>query len=105
MPLIYLIAGESSGDALGARLMAALRARRPDLAFAGIGGEAMTAQGFASLFPLHDLALMGLLEVLPRLAHLRRHIVGALHAERLDRPQYAKGEARAVDGHHHGGSA
>ena len=74
MPLIYLIAGESSGDALGARLMAALRARRPDLAFAGIGGEAMTAQGFASLFPLHDLALMGLLEVLPRLAHLRRRL-------------------------------
>jgi lipid-A-disaccharide synthase len=74
VPLIYLIAGESSGDALAARLMAALSARRPDLTFAGIGGEAMAARGFASLFPLHDLALMGLLEVLPRLAHLRRRL-------------------------------
>jgi lipid-A-disaccharide synthase len=72
--LIYLIAGESSGDVLGARLIAALRARQSDLAFAGIGGEAMAAQGVASLFPMRDLALMGLLEVLPRLAHLRRRL-------------------------------
>ena len=72
MPLIYLVAGEASGDVLGARLMAALRARRPDLVFAGIGGEQMASQGLASLFPLSDLALMGLLEVLPRLHHLRR---------------------------------
>ena len=52
MPLIYLVAGEASGDVLGARLMAALRARRPDLAFAGIGGEQMASQGLASLFPM-----------------------------------------------------
>jgi lipid-A-disaccharide synthase len=72
--LIYLVAGESSGDELGARLVAALRARRPQLGFAGIGGEAMAAKGVASLFPMHDLALMGLLEVLPRLIHLRRRL-------------------------------
>jgi lipid-A-disaccharide synthase len=72
--LIYLVAGEASGDVLWSRLIAALRARRADLAFAGIGGEAMAAQGVASLFPLQDLALMGLLEVLPRLAHLRRRL-------------------------------
>jgi lipid-A-disaccharide synthase len=72
--LIYLIAGEASGDVLGARLITALRARRADLAFAGIGGEAMAAQKVASLFPMQDLALMGLLEVLPRLAHLRRRL-------------------------------
>jgi lipid-A-disaccharide synthase len=72
--LIYLIAGESSGDVLGARLIAALRARRPELGFAGIGGEAMAEQGVASLFPMHDLALMGLVEVLPRLTHLRRRL-------------------------------
>ena len=52
VPLIYLVAGEASGDVLGARLIAALRARRPDLAFAGIGGEQMASQGLASLFPL-----------------------------------------------------
>jgi lipid-A-disaccharide synthase len=74
VPLIYLVAGEASGDVLGARLMAALRTRRPDLAFAGIGGEQMASQGLASLFPLGDLALMGLLEVLPRLRHLRRRL-------------------------------
>jgi lipid-A-disaccharide synthase len=74
MPLIYLIAGETSGDLLGARLMTALRARRPDMAFAGVGGEAMTALGLTSLFPLQDLALMGLLEVLPRLRQLRARL-------------------------------
>ncbi len=74
MTLIYLIAGEASGDVLGARLMTALRARQPDLRFAGIGGERMQAQGLDSLFPLHELALMGLLEVLPNLRRLKRRL-------------------------------
>jgi lipid-A-disaccharide synthase len=74
VPLIYLVAGEASGDVLGARLMAALRARRHDLRFAGIGGEQMAVQGLASLFPMQDLAVMGLLEVLPRLNHLRHRL-------------------------------
>ncbi|MGC1409388.1 MAG: lipid-A-disaccharide synthase [Acetobacteraceae bacterium] len=74
MSLIYLVAGEPSGDVLGGRMMAALGTQRPDLAFAGIGGEQMAAQGLASLFPMQDLALMGLLEVLPRLHHLRRRL-------------------------------
>jgi lipid-A-disaccharide synthase len=74
MTLVYLVAGEASGDALGARLMAALRARRADLAFAGIGGTQMAAHGLHSLFPMRDLALMGLLEVLPRLRQLRHRL-------------------------------
>jgi lipid-A-disaccharide synthase len=74
MPLIYLIAGEASGDAIGSRLMHALAARRPDMEFAGIGGEAMAAQGLASLFPMRDLALMGLLEVIPRLRDLKARL-------------------------------
>ena len=74
MTLIYLIAGEASGDVLGARLIAALRARRPELRFAGIGGERMQAEGLDSLFPLHELALMGLLEVLPNLRRLKRRL-------------------------------
>jgi lipid-A-disaccharide synthase len=73
-PLIYLIAGEASGDVLGGRLMAALRARRPDLRFAGIGGAHMAQHGLTSLFPLRELALMGLLEILPRLTSLRRRL-------------------------------
>jgi lipid-A-disaccharide synthase len=72
--LIYIVAGEASGDALGARLLAALRARRPELAFAGIGGERLAEQGMASLFPMGELALMGLIEVLPNLRSLSRRM-------------------------------
>jgi len=72
MTLLYLVAGEQSGDEIGARLMAALARRRADLSFAGIGGAAMAAQGLESRFPLEELALMGFLEVLPRLNRLRR---------------------------------
>ena len=71
MPLIYLIAGEQSGDVLGARLMHAIRMRRPGIAFAGIGGSAMAEQGLTSLFPIRALSLMGLLEVLPKIFELR----------------------------------
>ena len=60
-PLIYIVAGETSGDVLGARLMAALRAARPDLGFAGIGGPAMVAQGLDPLFDMQQLAVMVLL--------------------------------------------
>ncbi len=71
MPLIYLIAGEQSGDVLGTRLMRAIKARRPDIAFAGIGGSEMAGQGLVSLFPIRELSLMGLLEVVPRIVRLR----------------------------------
>lgn len=71
MPLIYLIAGEQSGDALGARLMRAIKLRRPDSRFIGIGGSAMINEGLVSLFPIRELSIMGLLEVLPRIMRLR----------------------------------
>ena len=74
MPLIYLIAGEQSGDLLGARLMRAILRRRPDATFAGVGGSAMAAEGCASLFPMSDLSLMGFLEVLPRLRQLKQRL-------------------------------
>jgi lipid-A-disaccharide synthase len=74
LPLIYLVAGEASGDALGARLMRAIAAQRRDISFAGIGGSQMQANGLTSLFPMQDLALMGLLEVLPHLRHLRHRL-------------------------------
>jgi lipid-A-disaccharide synthase len=72
MTLVYLLAGEHSGDVLGARLMAALKQARAGLRFAGVGGPRMIAEGLESLFPMQELAVMGLLEVVPRLLRLRR---------------------------------
>ena len=74
MPLIYIIAGEASGDVLGARLMAALRRQRPDLTFAGVGGPRMTEHGLDSLHPMSDLAVMGLVEIIPRIPLIRRRL-------------------------------
>jgi lipid-A-disaccharide synthase len=74
MPLIYLIAGEESGDVLGSRLMRALRSKRADLTFAGIGGRAMAEQGLVSLFPIRELAVMGLFEILPKIFELRARL-------------------------------
>jgi lipid-A-disaccharide synthase len=74
MTLLYIVAGEASGDALGARLAAALRARDPALRFAGIGGDLLAAQGMPSLFPMRELALMGLLEVLPNIRNVARRL-------------------------------
>ena len=72
-PLIYIIAGEPSGDLLGGRLMAALK-RRGDVRFAGIGGEVMAAEGLHSLFPMTELSVMGLVEVLPRIPRILKRI-------------------------------
>jgi len=72
---IWLVAGEDSGDQLGAKLMRGLRALsdRP-IRFGGVGGEAMSAEGFASLFPIDDVAVMGYLPVAARLRTLLRRI-------------------------------
>lgn len=86
MTLVYIVAGEASGDVLGARLIAALRARRPELDFAGIGGPRMAEQGVASLFPYGELALMGLLEVLPRIFRLKRLLAEAVADVAARRP-------------------
>lgn len=71
---IFLAAGEPSGDRLGAALMAGLRALVPTVEFAGIGGPAMAAEGLESLFPMEELSVMGLVEVLPKYRHLIRRI-------------------------------
>lgn len=74
---VYLVAGELSGDILGAGLMRAITARHPDAEFRGIGGPRMAAEGMNSLYPLETLSVMGLVEVirhLPRLIGVRRHL-------------------------------
>lgn len=64
---ICVIAGEASGDLLGAGLMRALKVARPDVVFTGIGGDAMQAEGLNSLFPMQELSVMGISEVAPKL--------------------------------------
>jgi lipid-A-disaccharide synthase len=74
-PLIFIIAGEPSGDALGGALMAALKQRTGGaIRFAGIGGERMAEEGLRSLVPLHELAIMGIAEVLPRARQILRRV-------------------------------
>ena len=82
-PRIALIAGEASGDQLGATLIDALRDHFPDATFAGIGGQRMRATGFEQWSDYAPLAVMGLAEVLrhlPRLLRFRRSLVRRLLA-------------------------
>lgn len=73
---VYLIAGEPSGDVLGGRLMQALQSLAGDagVRFSGVGGPLMSAAGLDSLFPMDELAVMGLSEVLPRLPNILKRI-------------------------------
>ncbi|MBR9885500.1 MAG: lipid-A-disaccharide synthase [Oceanospirillales bacterium] len=69
---VGIVAGEASGDILGAGLMRALQARYPQIEFEGIGGELMLDAGCKSLYPLERLSVMGLVEVLGRVPELLR---------------------------------
>ena len=71
---VFLIAGEASGDKLGAALMAGLKSLVPDVEFSGVGGAGMQAVGMTSLFAMDELSVMGLVEILPKYRQLKRRI-------------------------------
>ena len=76
----FLIAGEPSGDRLGAALMAGLQTLSPGVVFDGIGGPLMQAEGLASQFPMEELSVMGIAEILPKYFPLKRRIREAAKA-------------------------
>jgi len=99
-PLIAILAGEDSGDQLGAELIAALRSRYPHARFVGIGGARMQREGFESWYDIRELSLFGFSEVishLPRLLRLRRSLVARLKEARpavvvgIDAPDFNLG--------------
>lgn len=84
--VIWILAGEPSGDSIGARLMQALHRIDPTLVFAGVGGGRMEARGLRSLFPMEELTVMGFMEVLPRLRLLSQRLLEAQQDIELRRP-------------------
>ena len=71
---LFLLAGEASGDRLGAELMRGLRHLEPDVRFRGIAGPEMRSEGLDSLFDMAELSVMGLAEVLPKYFALKRRL-------------------------------
>jgi len=104
-PHIFLVAGEESGDRLGAPLMAAIKRRAPEARFSGVGGAQMAGEGLRSLFPLGDLAIMGFTEIvtgLPKILRRIRETADAVIAARpdvlviIDSPEFTHRVARRV---------
>ena len=84
--IIGILAGEPSGDRLGAGLMRAMRARRPDIHFVGIGGPLMLAEGLECLVPMERLSVNGFVEPVKRLPDLIRILRLLLERYRIDAP-------------------
>jgi lipid-A-disaccharide synthase len=85
---VFIVAGEPSGDVLAARLMAGLKqvAGEAQLTFTGVGGPLMQEQGLKSLFPMDELTIMGLAEVVPQIPNLLKRIKQTARAAIDQRP-------------------
>lgn len=80
-PLIFIIAGEPSGDRIGAEIIKSIRQNhKGNVRFSGIGGDHMQEQGLTSIFPLSDLTLMGAIEIIPKLPKLYERFNQTLEA-------------------------
>ncbi len=104
-PVIAIVAGEASGDILGAGLMRALREYYPHAQFMGVCGPLMEAEGGKTVFPMEALSVMGITEVLPKLPELmrlRRELVEAILAAKpavcitIDSPDFTLGVAQRL---------
>jgi len=84
--LIYILAGEPSGDLLASKMMQALLKKDPDIQFTGLGGETMTAMGFDTLFDISEISVMGIFEVLPKLRLIMRRLNNVMEDIRYTRP-------------------
>ncbi len=84
---VFLVAGEPSGDRLGAALMEGIRQLVPDVRFEGVGGPLMEGAGLASLFAMEELSVMGIAEVLPKYPALRRRMIQTADAVVASRPE------------------
>ncbi|MBU6339025.1 MAG: lipid-A-disaccharide synthase [Rickettsiales bacterium] len=74
MKKFFIIAGEASGDVLGAKLIAEIKSQSKAVEFIGIGGKLMKEQGLTSIFPMEELSVMGFLEVVPHIPKLLKRI-------------------------------
>ncbi|KAF5190948.1 Lipid-a-disaccharide synthase [Thalictrum thalictroides] len=78
---VFIVCGEVSGDSIASRLMSSLKTLSPfPIRFAGVGGSLMSAEGLQSLFPMEDIAVMGIWELLPHLCKLKAKIKIATEA-------------------------
>lgn len=84
---VFIVAGEVSGDSIGARLMSAMKKLAPlPVSFSGVGGSMMSEQGMKSLFPMEDIAVMGIWELLPHIYKFRVRLKETIKAALLFRP-------------------
>ncbi|MBN1210211.1 MAG: lipid-A-disaccharide synthase [Myxococcaceae bacterium] len=88
-PQILVVTGEASGDAHASELVAALQARRPDLRFFGMGGARLAARGVELLYGAHEVSVMGITEVLPKIPRILQVLRGIAAAAAERRPACA----------------
>ncbi|MDR0423527.1 MAG: lipid-A-disaccharide synthase [Rickettsiales bacterium] len=86
MKKVFIIAGEQSGDLLGAKFMKAIKSILGDCEFVGVGGVKMEAEGIKSLFPINDINVMGFFEVLPKIFRINRRIKETILSIKKEQP-------------------